>query len=444
MKNNIFTNKNLLSFVSVIFLFLIAFSGYNIERTNFILLFLFYIASFVCYLIFVKNKHLEFKDLFFLAIAARIILIFSIPKLSNDFYRFLWDGNLITNGMNPYLHTPLDIMRFNMTEFPVIDELFVGMSGLSKENYTCYPPLNELICSIPPILAPKNMLYQLVWLRIIIILAEIGTIYLFRQILTKLKRSGESVIIYALNPLVILEITGNLHFEGIMLFFLLFAFYLFLERKYILSAILFASAVSIKLIPLIFLPVLFRKLPFRKSVAYFLIVELVIVIFFLPFNPLKIFPNFFESLQLYFLNFEFNASLFYIARAIGFSVKGYDIIQVVGKITPFIVFSLVIILSLRRRNLLYEGMFESMMFAILIYYLFASVVHPWYIIVPLAISVFTKLRFVVIWSLLIILSYFAYHRDGFNENMLFIALEYSLTILFMLLEFIRRKALPVF
>ena len=40
----------------------------------------------------------------------RLIILISTPNLSQDFYRFFWDGQLILNGFNPYLNTPNQII----------------------------------------------------------------------------------------------------------------------------------------------------------------------------------------------------------------------------------------------------------------------------------------------------------------------------------------------
>jgi general stress protein CsbA len=61
-------------------------------------------------------------------------------------------------------------------------------------------------------------------------------------------------------------------------------------------------------------------------------------------------------------------------------------------------------------------------------------VHPWYIATPLLLSVFTKFRFPLVWSLLIMLSYSAYANAEFQENYWLIAIEYIVVIGVFLLE----------
>ena len=71
------------------------------------------------------KNHMSF--LTWLAFIFRAIFILSIPNLSQDFYRFIWDGRMILEGFNPYLFTVESFISKN--EFPVeqAQELFTGM-----------------------------------------------------------------------------------------------------------------------------------------------------------------------------------------------------------------------------------------------------------------------------------------------------------------------------
>jgi hypothetical protein len=101
----------------------------------------------------------------------------AIPNLSQDFYRFIWDGRMILEGFNPYLYTPESF--FVNGEFPIAQaqELYVGMGSLSASHYTNYPPLNQLCFVIAGLFASKSILGSAVALRLIIIAADFGTLH---------------------------------------------------------------------------------------------------------------------------------------------------------------------------------------------------------------------------------------------------------------------------
>jgi hypothetical protein len=87
-----------------------------------------------------------------------------------------------------------------------------------------------------------------------------------------------------------------------------------------------------------------------------------------------------------------------------------------------------------------KQIFSGMMFALVIYYLFATTVHPWYISMILILSVFTNYKVGVIWSMLIMLSYFAYSNPAFSENMLFITIEYLCILVVLVFEIWRNTS----
>ncbi len=56
--------------------------------------------------------------------------------------------------------------------------------------------------------------------------------------------------------------------------------------------------------------------------------------------------------------------------------------------------------------------------------LLSTTVHPWYICLPVAISIFTKYRYALIWSYAATLSYYAYRSVPVKENLWLVALSY--------------------
>lgn len=70
----------------------------------------------------------------------------------------------------------------------------------------------------------------------------------------------------------------------------------------------------------------------------------------------------------------------------------------------------------------------GMLFAISFYFLLSTTVHPWYVATPLLLSVFTKYKFPIVWSFMVMLSYSAYGENGFDEKLWLVAMEYIVVI----------------
>ena len=426
--------------------------AYDLTRVDYIKLLSLYTALFfLFYKIIQLYKH-NLKLLTWIAFSFRAVFILAIPNLSQDFYRFIWDGRMILEGFNPYLFTP-DFFLSN-GEFPIAQaqELYDGMGSLSAGHYTNYPPLNQLCFFIASLFAGKSILGSAFVLRLIIIAADFGTLHFGRKLLEQLKLPAHNIFWYILNPFIIIELTGNLHFEGVMIFFLVWRLYLLRAGKWKLAAVIFACSVSIKLIPLIFLPLFWQwftkgnvimskpkqSTSFKeiatsltprndiiKLIGFYAIVGITTILLFLPFYSSQFITNYAETVGLWFQNFEFNASLYYIVRGIGFLFRGYNEIAVIGISTAIIVFMFVLGIAFFRKNTTTIQLISAMLFALSFYFFTATTVHPWYVATLLLLSVFTKYKFPLVWSFVIILSYLAYINNDASENLWVIALEYA-------------------
>jgi len=441
-------------------LFAIAFYisfGYDLERSDFIKLISLYAALFVsAYLLiekFIPRSRYQFWFLAFFGLVFRFVFIVSIPNLSQDFYRFLWDGRLLVRGISPYLFTP-ETATVSVAQSQLLID---GMGHLNASHFSNYPPVNQLFFAIAALFAEKSILGSVVVLRVLIILADVGILYFGKKILKQLNLPIKNIFWFFLNPFIIIELTGNLHFEGVMLFFLIWALHLLFKGKWFWAAVLVGISISVKLIPLLFLPLFFKYFTSKKLVfkglekidwtallKFYAIIGMTVFTIFLPFLSSEFLRNFSETIALWFQNFEFNASVYYVIRWIGFQMVGWNIIGTVGKILPVLVLLFVLGLAFFRNNKTQKQLFTAMLFAVSIYFLLSTTVHPWYIATPLFLSVFTKYKFPIVWSFVVMLSYYAYGKDGFDENLWLVTLEYAGVIGFAVWEiFLSPKQKPV-
>ncbi|CAA0169863.1 conserved membrane hypothetical protein [Tenacibaculum maritimum] len=441
-----------LLFFSCLLYFLV---GYTIERTQFNYLIFLWGALFCCFYYLINNKQVSFLSLAIASVLFRMIFLISMPNLSQDFYRFIWDGRMLYEGLNPYLYLPETFIKEQNYPIHQALELYNGMGPLNGSHYTNYPPLNQLCFLIAAIFGNHSILGSVITMRAIIILADIGIMYIGKQLLEKLHLPIKNIFWYALNPFIIIELTGNLHFEPVMLFFLILSIYKLYQGKWGLAGMLLACSVSIKLIPLLFLPLFYQWFlnPVNKSkkttalsklqqtpynlinlLLFYSIVIAVTIAFFLPFYSSQLVENYSNSVGLWFRNFEFNASGYYIAREIGFLFRGYNEIAIIGKIIPILAILFILGITFFKKNITIQQLIVGMLFSLSFYYFVSTTVHPWYLATLIILAVFTQYRFPIIWSLVIILTYQAYSNIPWKENLWFVFIEYSILYTFLLKE----------
>ncbi|WP_086475925.1 mannosyltransferase [Arenibacter amylolyticus] len=416
--------------------------GYQLPRTDFVKLICLYAALFfICYKLIQLEKW-NFKFLLIAGTLFRFILLFAEPNLSQDYLRFIWDGQLIIHGINPYLHLPKDLLMEVHHSIPHAMDLYNGMGELSASNFSNYPPLNQVIFAISTFLAGPSILGSVMIMRIFIILADLGIVFFGRKLLLKLNKSTHLIFWYFLNPLVILELTGNLHFEGVMLFFFVWALYLLHQQKWKVAAVVFALSISIKLVPLMFLPLFLKYFGIRKSIYFYAWVGGVILLLALPFYSPEFISNYSQTIGLWFSNFEFNAGFYNLVKYIAefWGAKPWELIKTYGMIVPIITIAWIGLLTFIRSNQTVNSLVASMLWILSLYYFLSATVHPWYVIFLIALTLFTQFRFPIVWSLTIVLSYFAYSNEAYKENGFLLLFEYIAVYGFMIYEIVRLKS----
>lgn len=275
-------------------------------------------------LIYLSERYavqLPFWFIICIATMLRITFALKSPELSNDIYRYIWDGIVFNNGINPYAFIPIDIYK----KFPEYMELF---HKLDHNNFfTIYPPISQLFFTIS-----TSIFNNVVFMKMLLgILDSISCIFIY-LLLRSLNKSTSFSLIYFFNPLVILEISGSGHIDGLGVFFLSFSIFLLnnalmsygkqfndnfaIKNILTISAlgVLFSFAVLTKLFPLVFLPLFLFILPIQLFLLFFLIFMLTIVGMIAIFYPYIL--NMLTTLAIYTANWEFSNILFKLLHSI--------------------------------------------------------------------------------------------------------------------------------
>ena len=422
----------------VVFYYTIAF---HLVRTDFVkLITLFGGLFFLCFKL-IQFEKWNFKFLLIVGVLFRLVFLLTEPTLSQDYFRFIWDGELILNSINPYIHLPNTLIEQIDLGIANAQQLHQGMGELSARHYSNYPPLNQLLFALASFFGGKSILGSVIGMRILIILSDIGILYFGRKLLKNLNLSPHLIFWYYLNPLVIIELTGNLHFEGVMLSLFVISLYLLSIDKWKLAAVLYALSISIKLVPLLFLPLFLTYFGFKRSMGFYGIIGIVSILLLAPFYSPEFLSNYTDTVGLWFSNFEFNAGFYNSIEQLGlqFELKPWKLIKTYGKITPFVIILLVLLITFFRKNQQLSVLISSMLLILTAYYFLATTVHPWYVVFLVLLSIFTRYRYSIIWSLMIVLSYFAYSQENFKEHLGILAIEYIAVYGFLIFELFKFK-----
>jgi hypothetical protein len=263
-----------------------------------------------------------------MAAGLRLLFLFRSPELSDDIYRYLWDGLQVLTGHNPYLLAPAD---FN----PHTESLARLLGRVNHSDMiTIYPPAAELIFA-----AGASLGGTVIGLKAILAVLDILTCYLIIRLLAVLGLPPWRAVLYAWHPLSVIEIAASGHIDGAAILLLFIAFSVVavqaaecrseqsrqgragsLARRVTIplaSGLAFAGAVLVKLFPLLFLPGCLGLLP-KWSKRYFCTGFLCggIAIAF-PFMPdLR---KMLSTLRFYAQNWEFSGFVFKCLKHAGLS-----------------------------------------------------------------------------------------------------------------------------
>lgn len=414
--------------------------GYDLARFEHSKLLLIYSVLFGGYYFVVKHSNVHENWLSAFAVLFRLLFLFTLPTLSQDFFRFIWDGRLILEGLNPYLHTPNELLESSPELFPEMNTLRKGMGALSAKHYSNYPPIHQLPFIIAALISKHSILGSVVVLRVLLISADLGILVYGKKLLKNLKLQTRSIYWFILNPLVVIELTGNLHFEGLMLCFFIMALYFIHSNKWHTAAIAMALSIGVKLVPVLSLPLFLNKLGWKKSIRFYSITCGVFIILFLPFFSFEFLENYSTTIGLWFSNFEFNASIYYFLKWALAGIKNLNLINSMWSVVScvFIIQTSYQLLQKKKET---KALLLMIFWVLSGYYFISTTVHPWYIINLLLLSIFTNYRFIILWSYTLIFSYFAYGEFTVKESSLWLSLEYIPVFVMLVWEIYSKKKL---
>lgn len=182
------------------------------------------------------------------AIAMRLAMLLFEPYLSDDIYRYVWDGRVQAAGINPYRHIPASPELQHLRDaaiYPLIN----------RADYapTIYPPVAQMFFFVITRLG-ENVLTM----RLGLLLCEAVAILATLKLLVRLDLPTQRIAAFAWHPLAVWEVAGSGHVDALMLALLVPAVLAFLNGRTLLAVALATAGALAKPVALLALPVFWR------------------------------------------------------------------------------------------------------------------------------------------------------------------------------------------
>lgn len=152
------------------------------------------------------------------ALAARLLLVFAMPTLSDDVYRYIWDGRVQAAGFSPYAYPPAAPQLAGLRSVGA-DAGFYWRNVNRKEAITIYPAGAQLLFAGIYHLQPDSLRFT----KAVMAVADFASVIVLMLILTRLGQPSSRAVVYAWSPLPIIEAGSSGHLEPVLVLFTLLA-----------------------------------------------------------------------------------------------------------------------------------------------------------------------------------------------------------------------------
>jgi len=396
-----------------------------------IFLFLFFFLAIIYFIgIFIILNHLSqigrSKSLviiiIFFAICFRAFLVPTDPAvLSNDMYRYIWDGRVQQAGTNPYLYPPSSKQLESLRDDTIYQHI-------NRKDYpTIYPAGAQIFFRVSHALVGDSVF----GFKGMMVIFDVATVLVLLALLKAYGYEEARIFIYAWNPLVIFEIGFAGHLEGLTVFLMVLAFYLNAIKKNMPSVIILALSSATKLYPALLLPALLNRGERIKGTVVFLCSFLVLYPPFLSagnkitgFLPIY-FKNPYES---------FNLGLKYLIMRV---FPGWDYL-VISKIFILILMAAGIFFFFKEK-LKEHHLYSAYVLIGLLIILMPAALHPWYVIMLIPFLTFFPSGAWLMFTGTVALSYIKYASPAGIMPVKVLFLEYFTLFTFLPAGYILKK-----
>ena len=341
-----------------------------------------YLLAFIAFvgaLIWVERvAYVPLKLMWGTAVGYRLLLLFTVPTLSDDVYRYLWDGYIANQGVSPYAYA---------IDAPALDYLDSPQRNLANNRWMASPylPVAQLIFRGLTTIAPLHPLSMQLGMVVFDLLSAV----ILTRLLALAQLPPRRLLLYLWNPLVIVEVAHGAHIDAWMVLLMLLAIWLALTPQVVKrmrswgSPLLLALSTLTKILPILLTPVLFWRWSWGQRLGYGVLSLLLLLPAGLRAGWGLTGPldgrGLFGALRIYSDQWKFNSGIFHWLT-VWLGKQGIADPDSVGKrlMLVLMVTVLTTVWLTARSYLQVRPTMRLMAVPLIAYLLLTTTVHPWY------------------------------------------------------------------
>ena len=302
------------------------------------------------------------------------------PGLDDDIHRYVWDGRMQRLGYNPYLVVPSD---------PALASLHTSETRTlnNPEVPSPYPAGAQLFFR-----AVTSIYESMFALKVAFVACDFAIVFVLLDVLRRTRQGEHWVLAYAWHPLLAIEVAGSGHVDIVGVLLLLVSAASLVRRWRAVAAVSFGLAVAVKFLPIVLLPLYWKRIRMRDGALAAIFLGLLYV----PFLNHGRIPI--GSLGTYVQRFRFNDPVFATLERVMAPQLVTGLALFVGFLTA---------IWMRRKSA--DGSWDAFAWPMAASLLCAPVVYPWYLLWMLPFLRSSSTVPIMIWTLSIIPTYYVWH-----------------------------------
>lgn len=300
--------------------------------------------------------------------------------VDDDIHRYVWDGRLQRLGYNPYLVIPSD-PSFQTLHTPETRNL--NNSDLS----TPYPPGAQLF------FRAVNAIHESTFaLKAAFVLCDFAISVVLVDLLRQLGKPLHLVLAFAWNPLLAVEVAGSGHIDILGALLLAISVAALARRWRAIGAVSLGLAIAVKFLPIVLIPLYWKRVRIRDAT----LASLLVALLYVPFINHGRIPT--GSLGAYVHGFRFNGPIFAVLDRVAPPWAVAALAVLAGFATAF---------WLRRRSTSWSP--QAFAWPMAVSLACAPVVFPWYLLWLLPFLTSPSMWLLLVWTVAISATYVQWH-----------------------------------